>query len=115
MLIRDLAPPRIPAPSRLSLFRTSTGRSIGSCKQRVSLGWTYFPSSGGWIPTSSKPSQPSTPISEIAHRVAAEALFRHLPTTWPVVREAVRTDRLVPNAPVPSVRLRMAPLETFSE
>jgi lysophospholipase L1-like esterase len=53
--------------------------------------------------------------SEIAHRVAAEALFRHLQTTWPVVREAVRTDRLVPNAPVPSVRLRMAPLETFSE
>lgn len=53
--------------------------------------------------------------SEIAHRVAAEALFRHLQTTWPALQSAVRSDRLVPNAPVPSLRLRMAPLETFSE
>lgn len=49
--------------------------------------------------------------NEIAHRMAADAIFAWLRDTTPLVDRAIVPGRLVVNQPVPSVRMRLAPLD----
>lgn len=48
--------------------------------------------------------------SEIAHRIAAESIMDWLRTSFPVIHSDIQEARLIPNPPIPSVRLRLAPL-----
>ncbi len=51
--------------------------------------------------------------SEIAHRIAGEALFGWFLQYDEKIQALIDTASLQPNPPIPSVRLRMAPLEPF--
>lgn len=49
--------------------------------------------------------------NEIAHRMAGDAAFAWLRRTTPHIERAIRAHRLTPNRPIPSVRMRLAPLD----